>query len=419
MEKYCISVDWLQVYCLTTTPIVECEDYLYSANGHSFNIHLSSKHPPMFNELWEVKHKASGMKIATIQASPRSPKLNARMCLIRLENRVLYSTDYIRILYALIASLKLVYKGITRIDLCYDCNKYTDGRSPMRFINQFLTKTEEQEGYIYMKGVRQFSAYGTKSRTSSAKVTSIAFGSEKSKVRSYIYDKTKELQEVKDKPWIRDYWEMNGLVSNEKTHVFRSEISIKAEGTDLLNMSTGELFRLDPSFLEHRDTIEKLFHFYAHKYFDFRIKKGQKLRRNFAKLYLFECSVKSVTCKPIYISKSADTGRMEKICFNKLVKLSSEYSDLGEHYRASLEVAMRFLLEVGGVKKAIVEQKIQEQYINALRGCKFVDTDTLAYLSVIEACREARIELDAYSYIDASYLYDESTPLPPPFVFTE
>lgn len=419
MEKYCISVDWLQVYCLVTRPIAECESYDYSAQGESYNIHLSANHPPMFNELWEIRHKSSGMKVATMQTSPRSPKLNSRMCLLRLENRVLYSTTYIHLLYSIMESMGLIYKGITRIDLCYDCNKYAGGRSPARFINQFLSRQEDQDGYIYLNGIKMFSAYGTKSRTSSSKVTSISFGSDKSKIRSYIYDKTKELQEVKDKPWIREYWKENGLISEDKEHVFRSEISIKAEGTDLLNMSTGELFRLDPSFLVHRDTIEKLFHFYAHKYFDFRIKCGQKLRRNFKSLYLFECKVISDTCKPIYINKSADTGRMERICLNKLERLSSEYSDLGEHYRASLEVAMRFLLEVSGVKRAIVEQRIREQYLNSLRGRKWIDSDSLAYLLVVENCRQLQIEAESCNYFDASHVVDDYVPLPPPLLYSE
>lgn len=419
MEKYCISVDWLQVYCLKTRDIVECESYDYCAQGEYYNVHLSPNHPPMFNELWDVRHKSSGMKVATIQSSPRSPKLNARMCLIRLENRVLYSTSYIHILYSIMESMGLIYKGITRIDICYDCNRYAGGRSPVRFINQYLSRQEGQDGYIYMNGIKTFAAYGSKSRTSSSKVTSISFGSDKSKIRSYIYDKTKELEEVKNKPWIREYWSENGLISDDKTHVFRSEISIKAEGTDLLNMSTGELFRLDPSFLIHRNTIEKLFHFYAHKYFDFRIKEGQKLRRNFKKLYLFECAEESLTCKPVYINKSADTGRMEKICLNKLERLSSEYSDLGEHYRNSLEVAMKFLLEVSGVKRAVVEQKIREQYLNNLKGHKWIDSDSLAYLLVVESCRELRIEADTFNYFDASHVVDDYVPLPPPLDYPE
>lgn len=419
MENYCVSVDWLQVYCLTTDELVESEDYSYCANNEAFNLHLSANHPPMFAQLWEVKHRGSGMKVATMQTCPRSPKLNQRMCLLRLENRVLYSTTYVHLLYSIMSAMKLIYKGITRIDICYDCNKYAGGRSPMRFINQFLTREEYQDGYIYLNGIKMFAAYGTKSRSSSSKVTSIAFGSDKSKIRSYIYDKSKELSEVKDKPWIREYWEANNLISNDKEHVFRSEISIKAEGTDLLNMSTGELFRLDPKFLVHRDSIEKLFHFYARKYFDFRIKRSQKLRRNFDKLYLFECKTQSDTCKPIYINKSADTGRMEKICLNKIEKLSSEYSDLGEHYRASLEVAMKFLLEVSGVKRAIVEQRIREQYLNNLKGYKRMDSDSLAYLLVVENCRQLKIEAETSNYFDCSYMMDEEIPLPPPLLYSE
>ena len=66
---------------------------------------------------------------------------------------------------------------------------------------------------------------------------------------------------MKDKPWIRETWEKNGLINSDSVHVWRSEISIKADGKDLLNMGTGELFRLSPRYLEAQEQVEKLVHF--------------------------------------------------------------------------------------------------------------------------------------------------------------
>ena len=103
----------------------------------------------------------------------------------------------------------------------------------------------------------------------------------------YIYDKTQELKEIKDKPWIRTCWERNGLISDDKTHVFRCEISIKCDGMDLLNMSTGQLFKLSPHYMENQPNIEKLFHFYAAELFDFRRKGNHNRLRDYDKVELF------------------------------------------------------------------------------------------------------------------------------------
>lgn len=388
MEKYCISIDWLQVCCLCNN-IKEGE---YHSQNYKFDVRLSEIETAMFKKLYTVKRL--GKEVAVIQTTPRSPKLNQGLTLVKLDNRVLYSTSYIKLLYELMDCMNMKYKGITRLDLCYDCNKFVNGRSPSRFINQFISKEVGEKGYIYRRGSDKFAAYGSKSKSSKAKVSSIRFGSGKSRIGAYMYDKTIELQEVKDKPWIREMWLENGLISNEKDHVFRSEISIKSQGMDILNMSTGELFRLSPNYLEHYENIVKIFHFYAAKFFDFRICNGQANKRNYDKLQLFECNTK-ITCKPLYISSSADTGRMEKICYNKIKKLSETYIELAEPRRRALQCALDFLQELSGIKMGIVAQQHYKQYLDNLKGQYFYDWHTLAYLATIEEARKSKQELQA------------------------
>ena len=49
--------------------------------------------------------------------------------------------------------------------------------------------------------------------------------------------------------------EMNEYI---RKRVWRFEISIKCQGMDVLNMSTSEIFRLSPKYLEHYPQIEKI-----------------------------------------------------------------------------------------------------------------------------------------------------------------
>lgn len=389
MEKYCISVDWLQTYCLGN----EIVSGRYSDDEFNFDVQLKNTETAQFKRLYTVK--SQDMEIATIQQEPRTTVINKRATLIKLSNRVLYSQLYIKMLYSLQRVLKLTYKGITRLDICYDCNKFSEGRSVPRFIKNFVQLPMGEKGSIYRRGSDRFAAYGNKSRTSDSKITSIRFGSEKSRIGAYMYDKTIELREVKDKPWIREMWAENGLISDDKQHVWRSEISIKCEGMDVLNMSSGELFKLAPVYLEHYKSIEKLFHIYAGKVFDFRICNGQKNKKNYDVLKLFECDC-DITSKPYYVSKSADTGRMEKICYNKLQSLSREYVDLSEQRRVGLITAMDFLQELSGLKSRTLHLKHYEQYLNNFYAKKYIDFDDRLYLYAMEAVREQKIDVDPH-----------------------
>lgn len=395
-----ISVDWLQVYCLSTTKSPIPTQGELSNEKYKFSFRLTDNQTAMFSDLIEVTMR--GLECAVIEQRPRSPKLKKEMVLIKLSNRMLYSNRYIDILYSLMSVLNVTYKGITRLDLCYDCIYFADGRKPDRFINNFVMKPDNEIGGIARKGSDEFIVHGKKAAGSSSKINYISFGSPKSRIRTYIYDKTLELTEVKDKPWIREMWKENNLIPKDNEHIFRSEISIKSEGMDVLNMSTGELFRLSPIYLENQISIEKLFHYYANKYLSFSINEGQKLRKNYRKLEIY-AKKSEITCKPIHINMSHDTGRMEKIVYNKLEKLSETYTDLSEPRRAAIQSAMEFIKELEGIKSQTLANERYKAYLNELKGRMFYDQHIIDYIDAIRAAHEEKESLrNNYAY----FLYE-------------
>nr|WP_320947628.1 hypothetical protein [Bacteroides intestinalis] len=431
MEKYCISVDWLQTFC-HAAPIIEgC----YSSRGYNFSVKKENHETSQFKDVFTVYYK--NHPAATIQQTPRTSVIHPRATCVKLSNRILYCGQYINILYAIQESLSMQYKGITRLDLCYDCNYLHDGRDPGRFIRQFIANEPLQPGHIIRNGSSRFTLHGTRSNSSIASLNSIRWGSPSAKIGAYLYDKTQELIEVKDKPWIRKMWQENGIeyeidtdkfnrltpkekkrkTENDglseyvKKSVWRFEISIKCEGTDVLNMSTGELFRLSPLYLEHAPQISKLFYIYAAKVFDFRINTGQKQTRNYKKLQLFE-SAPLITSKPYYCSSAADTGRMEKICYNKLQKLSREYTDLSEPRRLGLLSAMEFLQELQGKKTQTLHAQRYTQYLNNLYGQRFINHEDLVYFGALETAAQARRSISPDHLYDLFFEY-------PPITFDE
>lgn len=407
MEKYCISVDWLQVCCYSNNlAYLLNNDYYNKVDSLPYWLELQPLETRSFARFIRVHTKVGNdwRYCADILAVPRSTMLNSNIVLVKIHNRFLYSQNYIKLLYNICDIFKLSIKGLTRLDLCYDCNSFHGGLKPHKFIKEFVTAEFDSPRYIYKVGAKQFRVYGGKSVSSATKFSGIEFGSGKSSKRCYIYDKTRELAEVKDKPWIRQYWLENGLISDEKTHVYRAEISIKCDGMDLLNMSTGELFKLSPEYLQSQLAIEKLFHFYAARMFRFH-RKGKHTRvRDYDRIELFENSP-IITCKPKKVCVNADTGRTEKICVSTLSKLSCQYSDLSQEYSSALSRCITFLSEVAGIKYAKEKLAKEIQGIETFKGVQFKEQSYIEYFALVEALGKVRYSY-AYQNPDKDILED-------------
>lgn len=377
--RYCIAVDWLEVCCYGR----DLEPSFFSWEGKHFSVEQEDRETPLFKSFFEVKR--NGLVWAQIRQNPKSGVMKKGLTIIKLSNRVLYHEKYVPFLMHMIQVLGLYYKGLTRLDIAYDCNEFYCGRKPSRFVHQFVTKRVDEKGGMYVPKMKEYDFHLKKDIHTNGMINYLAIGAKSSKKRGYIYDKTLELEEVKDKPWIREMWEKNGLISDKKTHVWRSEISIKAQGSDLLNLETGQLFALHPNYLATYENIKKIFHFYAAKVFDFRYNSGEKNRRDFARVCLFDTSV-DCTCLPKRVNVCADSGRSEKACKNKLEKLSRTYIDLSEDVRTSLSHAIAWIGNLSSIKAARYAAECQKHYLDTFACSKFMAEEDFAYL---QACEEA------------------------------
>lgn len=425
MEKYCISIDWLQLYCIcnfvvgvrdSIVPEAECE-------------HIYMVREDISTALWtEVYGVYRGkLKVAVLCRAPRSSAMDAKGCTLKLENRILYSKEWLPLLRSILADLQLQYKGITRIDLCYDCNKLAGGRSVGRFLFDYATAAPYQEGHIIRVGSRRFAFHGIRNRGGAMEVNSMRWGSQGSDIGAYCYNKSLEMIEVKEKPWILDKWEANGLINEwdmgawsklpdarkrfeiedgksadyVRTPVWRFEISVKSHAKDLLNLDTGELFQLSLDYIEQQGAIERLFYVYAAKAFHFRMSTGQKTIREYPDLQIFERKVEVSECHR-FVSRFLDSGRTEKVCYNVLKRMIETYSDLSSAQMNSLQSAMDFILSVSGKKVAAIRLIRQAQLLNNLRARRFVAFDDALYLGSIEAARVAKRNLSIdphYSFV--------------------
>lgn len=391
-QNYCISIDWLQVCCYASDLCKLTESiYFVAREGCPFIITDTNTLTRSFSKLYHVlyRHGSDWHKCAEIQAIPRSGILDKRLVLVKLDNRYLYHEGAIKMLYDVCSLFSLEIKGLSRLDLCYDCNYFHGGLNPAELIQDFVSYDLGDERYLHKERTHKYTVTGERSAKAVSKFQYIRFGSRKSPVTTYIYDKSLELWEVKDKPWIRETWERNGLVNSDTVHVWRSEISIKADGKDLLNMGTGELFRLSPRYLEAQEQIEKLFHFYAAKCLSFTRQGTAKRVRDFEKVVLFENSPE-ITCKPIKVCNNADTGKTERMCANVLDKLSCRYSDLSAEYTSALQRCIEFLGSVSGLKGAILRTQKNVHGLESFLGQKWYGCETVDYFALVDTLSNIR-----------------------------
>lgn len=398
MIPYLISIDWLQISGRLHDSVPDAVEIRKYKEHDPFVDHVelpeSTIYNPIFSERRDIK--ANGVVVAQIFWVPRTSSLDRNLCSVRLENRTLYCQDRIKILYQICDALHVEICGITRLDLCYDCNKLANGWDPANFVYKYVCNKPLRKGHIHRSGSTRFSCNGTRKWNQYSKITSIRFGSPKSDVGAYIYNKTLELAEVKDKPWIRDCWEKAGLISelsdelkdlSEKDRakmvdqhtlagycvqsVWRFEISIRCEGRDLLRVADDKLFKLSISDAENQADIEELFYIYAQKAFDFRINTGQKNIRHYKPMQLFIHGDVPCNYRPVHVSRLLDSGRTEKMCANKLDKILRTYVDMPNDLQQAVARTINYLLMVSGRKKDAMEAMDYARYLDRLMGSEF------------------------------------------------
>lgn len=317
---------------------------------------------------------------ATILTNPVSSVIDRRGALVKLSNRELYQPDFSDTFVNFLSLYCLKFKSISRLDLCYDCNDFSGGMSPRRLINSFLsgkflkngqpsytlqgdTTTDKREqltdailGAINraspetdneMRNVIQSVINERIKRSDDSRCTVrgsvsnirdinyIAFGSRSSSVCSYMYNKTKELREVKEKPYIRQLWKENGIDDNRD--VWRVEISIKSDAKTLLKTETGEIFTLSTDMLKLQADIESLFYIYAAKYFDFRINDLTKNKSRMKPVPIFE-RMPTITTRPIRLTLRQDSTKSDKIFLRKLVNIEVEIPHPTEQFIDALRI---------------------------------------------------------------------------------
>lgn len=264
---YVISIDWLAFYC--------------KLDAGAFSDAIKMKAPFEWSRGWDIKreqygtrqfrelHRVSlnGIDFAEIQSAPYSSILEHDSCVLRIVNERLYTTTYWYDLECLLQDFGITILSLSRVDLCADFNKFKCYEC-IPFINDFLGSKIRHIGRG--KGAAYFDHFAVRQSGISVaklKYSGLSFGSHESDVRAYLYNKTFELQTVKDKPYIKALWHECGLDVTKP--IWRLEISVHSKGRFFKDKLTGRKIEVQAETLEDKSEIAKIYHTFVKKYFAF------------------------------------------------------------------------------------------------------------------------------------------------------
>ena len=320
-NRVCYSIDWLQLTCVCPGGIPPANDEYVSPDSDSSGAHRwytlrdGSYYIKGYNYQKEVM--CSGYVVAHIACLPRSEHMPFDAAAIKLENSVLYLSDWYFCLSDLLKAISWQPRKLSRVDLAADFNFFLNGLCPDAFLRAYVRK---QDASYLRIGSNKFCLYGVKDMHSLS-YDSIRWGSRKNGVSVYMYNKSKELREVKNKPYIREAWKKADLSSTRD--VWRVEISLTSAGMGLKNLTNDMIQNLFVDDLKGANACRDIFKVYGAKYFRFvKTQRGAKSKRDLKEVKLLDFAT-DCALRPCTQVCSLDSGRMEKIISRRLLQMKT------------------------------------------------------------------------------------------------
>jgi hypothetical protein len=350
-----LSIDWVQINAM---PWQFDEDgYPKIDSSDNYKVVLSEKRAKNWKKILEVFDK-DGEQVAVITTHNTMPDIPKELTIVKVLNHKLYESGLKAFCIELLLELKLSFKAYSRLDICYDFCEFEGGVSPVDFLDMFFKQKIIKSDKTIFKPV-------LKTVSGGFQCDSIKYGSEKSELSYILYNKTQEMKDKTDKPYIREAWKRN-LVGRltPKEDVYRLEFSIKSdESLKLVNVFDGEVTTIREMGLDaiDNDKIEMIYRALLHKYWDFRWQNKQKnITRKERIIFFSYLHASMYTAGRVRLPKG--TNRAIKMRISMLCKLNAELRKEGEHNNtknlALQEIVRRQVVENDLVRWAVNNPKV-------------------------------------------------------------
>ena len=305
MRSRCINIDWLEVYALEDPSRYPCDADYFRRQG--LMVRERDFGTRVYAEMFTILDDHD-IPLLEIRRHPYSDKSKdggffpPESCHVRLCNSTCYRDDAIDLLRNFLATYNYEFKRIYRIDICLDFVRFDKGDDPNKFLQRFMQGrySKINQSNVSAHGVDQWNG-----RT----WNSISWGQAKSMVSTKMYCKSLELQQVKDKPYVRQAWFESGLIDDPvnmtkrqedgtitKPDVWRVEFSLKSSAQRIIKLERDGNKNnavILPHTLTMYDTRLKLLTAFAslsQHYFHFKIYEPDKRKDRCQDKVLFEFS---------------------------------------------------------------------------------------------------------------------------------
>lgn len=255
-----------------------------------------------------------GVEVCNVLSIPRSSLLPAYAGIIKFSNSLLYRSDFAELRTLILHDLQFEILSFNRLDIAVDFNYFDNGINGHQLIKKFVNSE-----YLH-NGRGDFSIIGQQKWE--CNFDYLRLGSRSSKAVVYCYNKTKELNEVKDKAYIRECWKNGGL--DTKKDVWRVEISLRSEGCKFVDNETGEEI-LDIEYDFHdRSVLQSIYKCKIKELFEFKVNNGTKNKTRMKNVNLFgDLSTSVITYKG---AVTKDSGKRERMLIKSLNQYAKRYT---------------------------------------------------------------------------------------------
>ena len=331
-----ISIDWLTLYCQSPL-IASCKRYVFEKRKVGGQ---------QFKYIYDVYDTEENEKYAIVQTTPYSPIIPKNAVMVQICNRFLYRQNWNIVCQNFLMSCNITPISISRLDICCDFNTFKNGLHAKTLIKGLLT------GKYRHVGRSKVTVEGRLER--GINPSYLRVGNRESEISVYLYNKSLELKEVKDKPYIRQRWKENGL--DTEADVWRLEVSLSNCQMRTVLQETGEMFRLDLDFFKTQGILENVYRCAIKKTFDIRIDNGKGRTNKMPKLELF----KDFTTN-LYMTiptNEACTNRMDRILIKRLADCHAQYRVCDQEKYEIIYAALNVLLENEELRKYYNEKVV-------------------------------------------------------------
>jgi len=203
MSTYCFNIDWLSV-----SYKYDFERGFPMQKGWRF-VELSKTN---IYKRRAVVMNEEGNKLLTLLWDPISSILKSDLVLVEFANATLYDGSYV-LLMNFLECEGFVFNNVSRLDLCIDYEMHDIERKVVTGLasNLFHVKRSQRGAIFYAQS-------GT-----DRDFVQLSWGAKESSIKMKTYNKSRELKEVGDKPYIRRCWRDCGF---NEDNVWRWEISL-------------------------------------------------------------------------------------------------------------------------------------------------------------------------------------------------